>query len=133
MKVIWVVAGALVDESNQVLVTTRPEGKDMTGLWEFPGGKVKENEKPEQALCRELQEELEVVISESEMSPVGFVSHAYENFHVVILLFLCRKWQGVPNPTEGQKMKWLKMADMNASEMPPADVPLIENLRSALC
>ena len=125
MKTILVSAGALIDQDGRVLLAQRPKGKSMAGLWEFPGGKVETDETPEAALIRELQEELGINTWESCLAPLTFASHAYDGFHLLMPLFACRKWEGVPLPRENQTLKWVRKQDLRAYEMPAADVPLI--------
>jgi len=125
MKHLLVAAGALVDEQGRVLVTCRPEGKSMVGKWEFPGGKVEPGETPEQALIRELKEELDIDVTQNCLAPLSFASHTYEDFHLLMPLFVCRKWQGSIKPLEGQDVKWVKPAQLFKLDMPPADFPLI--------
>lgn len=132
MKLVLVVAAALIDPDNRVLLTRRPEGKSMAGLWEFPGGKVETGEAPEQALIRELAEELGVETWESCLAPIGFASHRYDDFHLLMPLFACRKWQGVPRSIEGQEMAWVHPRDLRRYDMPPADLPLIPVIRDLL-
>jgi 8-oxo-dGTP diphosphatase len=123
-----VVACALVDEDRRVLIAQRPVGKAMAGLWEFPGGKLEAGETPEAALIRELHEELGIWTKEACLAPLSFVSHAYESFHLVMPLYVCRKWQGVPAPREHQALKWVRPAALRELPMPPADEPLIAPL-----
>jgi ADP-ribose pyrophosphatase len=127
-----VAAAALVDIDGRVLLAQRPEGKSLAGLWEFPGGKVKEGETPEAALVRELKEELAIDITESCLAPFTFASHAYETFHLLMPLYLCRVWKGTPTPMEGQALKWVRPLDMRQYPMPPADTPLVAMLRDWL-
>jgi len=131
-KVILVSAVALIDRDGRVLLAQRPEGKSMAGLWEFPGGKVEEGETPEVALIRELQEELGIDTWASCLAPLTFASHSYDNFHLLMPLFACRKWDGVPQSREGQALKWVAARDLNQYPMPAADVPLIPILRDWL-
>ena len=128
LKTILVSAVALFDADGRVLLAQRPEGKSMAGLWEFPGGKIEPGETPEQALSREMREELGIEICEDCSTPLTFVSHAYENFHLLMMLYVCRKWTGVPQALEGQKLAWKYPQDMQALPMPPADVPLVAAL-----
>ena len=132
MKVVLVSAVALVDRDGRVLLAQRPEGKSMAGLWEFPGGKVEAGETPEHALIRELQEELGIDTWASCLSPLTFASHSYDDFHLLMPLFICRKWEGIPAPKEGQSLKWVRPKDMRDYPMPAADVPLIPILRDLL-
>lgn len=127
-----VVAVALVDIDGRVLLAQRPAGKSLAGLWEFPGGKVKEGETPEAALVRELKEELAIDITESCLAPFTFASHAYETFHLLMPLYLCRIWKGTPAPMEGQALRWVRPLDMRQYPMPPADTPLVAMLRDWL-
>lgn len=128
MKTILVSAVALFDADGRVLLTQRPEGKEMAGLWEFPGGKIEPGETPEAALAREMMEELGVDICERCAAPLTFVSHAYERFHLLMLLYVCRKWEGIPQAREGQKLAWKFPHEMRALPMPPADLPLVAAL-----
>lgn len=125
-------AVALIDRDGKVLIAQRPEGKSMAGLWEFPGGKVELGETPEQALIRELQEELGIDTWASCLAPLTFASHAYEKFHLLMPLFACRKWEGIPQSREGQILKWVRAAELRNYPMPPADIPLIPILRDWL-
>ncbi len=127
-----VVAVALVDADGRVLVSRRPEGKPMAGLWEFPGGKVHDGETPEQALIREMREELAIDTAESCLAPFTFASHEYEDFHLLMPLYICRVWKGVVAPREGQKLKWLRPDALRDYPMPPADAPLVAMLRDWL-
>lgn len=128
MKVIPVVAAALVDADGRVLLTQRPEGKSLAGLWEFPGGKLEPDETPEAALIRELHEELGIALCPTCFAPLSFVSHAYEQFHLLMLLYVAHRWEGIPQSREGQAMTWKRPRDMRAMPMPPADIPLIPAL-----
>jgi 8-oxo-dGTP diphosphatase len=130
--VLLVVAVALVDTDGRVLLTQRPEGKKLAGMWEFPGGKVEANETPEAALIRELHEELHLDISAACLAPFAFASHAYEDFHLLMPLYVCRRWVGQPQPREGQAMKWVRPVKMGELPMPPADIPLVAMLRDLL-
>lgn len=132
MKTVLVSAVALIDVDGRVLLTQRPEGKSMAGLWEFPGGKVEPGETPEAALIRELKEELDIDTWQSCLAPLTFASHSYENFHLLMPLFACRKWQGTPKGLEGQEMAWVRPNALRDYQMPPADVPLIPILRDWL-
>ena len=129
---ILVAAAALVDADGRVLVARRPEGKDMAGLWEFPGGKVHAGETPEAALIRELAEELSLDVRESCLAPVAFASHDYDDFHLLMPLFACRVWKGTPMPREGQNLRWVQPARLADLPMPPADAPLVPLLRDLL-
>jgi len=128
-KLLLVVAVALVDADRRVLIAQRPEGKAMAGLWEFPGGKVEPGETPEAALIRELEEELGISTKEACLAPVSFASHSYENFHLLMPLYACRKWQGQPVAREHTALKWVRPQALRDYPMPPADEPLI----AALC
>ncbi|MEC7761144.1 MAG: 8-oxo-dGTP diphosphatase MutT [Pseudomonadota bacterium] len=132
MKTVLVSAVALVDRDGRVLLAQRPEGKSMAGLWEFPGGKVEEDETPEAALIRELHEELGIDTWQSCLAPLTFASHGYETFHLLMPVFVCRKWEGTPQPKEGQTLKWVHVRDMRDYPMPPADIPLIAMMRDML-
>ncbi|NRB00794.1 MAG: 8-oxo-dGTP diphosphatase MutT [Rhodobacteraceae bacterium] len=132
MKMVLVSAVALVDVDGRVLMAQRPEGKSMAGLWEFPGGKVEPGETPEAALIRELEEELGISTWESCLAPLTFASHAYDDFHLLMPLFVCRKWEGQPQAQEGQTLRWVRPGDMRELPMPPADLPLIPILRDLL-
>ncbi len=127
-----VAACALIDVDNRVLLARRPEGKTMAGLWEFPGGKVGPGETPEMALIRELKEELGIDVSSACLAPFAFASHAYDNFHLLMPLYLCRRWKGLPEPREGQTLTWVRAAKLAEYPMPPADKPLIPLLRDLL-
>lgn len=131
-KVVLVSAVALIDVEGRVLLARRPEGKAMAGLWEFPGGKVEPGETPEAALIRELHEELGIDTWQSCLAPLTFASHAYDDFHLLMPLFACRKWQGQPHPAEGQALKWVRARDLRDYPMPAADLPLIPVLRDLL-
>jgi 8-oxo-dGTP diphosphatase len=130
--VILVAAVGLVDPDGRVLLAQRPAGKKMAGLWEFPGGKVEAGETPEAALISELKEELGIDLKEACLAPFTFASHAYDDFHLLMPLYLCRRWQGTPVPHEGQVLKWVRPKDMKDYPMPPADVPLVAMLRDYL-
>lgn len=129
---ILVTAVALVDAEGRVLLAQRPKGKHMEDMWEFPGGKVELGETPEAALIRELREELTIDVKASCLAPFTFVSHAYESFNLLLLLYLCRKWQGIPKAIEAQALTWKRPQEMAALPMPPADVPLVAMLRDFL-
>ena len=130
--VVLVAAVALIDVDGRVLIAQRPEGKSMAGLWEFPGGKVHEGETPEAALIRELHEELAIDTKESCLAPFTFASHAYDDFHLLMPLYLCRRWWGTLFPVEGQTLKWVRPNALRDFPMPPADKPLIAMLRDFL-
>ena len=132
MKIILVSAVALIDKDGRVLLTQRPEGKSMAGVWEFPGGKVEVGETPEVALIRELEEELGINTWESCLAPLTFASHSYDEFHLLMPLYACRKWQGAPQSREGQKLAWVRKQALRDYEMPPADVPIVPILRDWL-
>lgn len=132
MKVLWVAAGALIDVEGRVLLAQRPSGKHMAGLWEFPGGKIEKGETPEQALVRELKEELEIDISESCLTPLTFASHRYEDFHLMMPLYVCRVWQGTVFAKEGQNFIWAYPEEFDKFSMLPADIPLINFLKEFL-
>lgn len=132
MRVVLVSAVALIDVDGRVLLAQRPAGKAMAGLWEFPGGKIEPGEPPEAALIRELKEELGIDTWQSCLAPLTFASHAYDDFHLLMPLFACRKWQGIPQALEGQTLKWVRPAAMRDLPMPPADLPLIPILRDWL-
>ncbi len=131
-KIIVVSACALLDQDNRVLLAQRPEGKSMAGLWEFPGGKIEVGETPEEALIRELSEELGVTTWESCLAPLSFASHSYETFHLLMPLFICRKWEGSPHGRENQQLKWVRKQSLRDFPMPPADDPLIPALMDIL-
>ena len=129
MKTVLVSAVALVDKDGRILIAKRPSGKSMAGLWEFPGGKVEFGETPEQALVRELREELDIKTWNSCLAPLTFASHSYEELHLLMPLFICRKWEGTIKPKEKQDLKWVYSKDLKNYPMPPADIPLIAILR----
>lgn len=131
-NVLLVVACALIDADGRVLLARRPEGKSFAGLWEFPGGKVEPGERPEDALIRELQEELAIDISESCLAPLSFASHSYESFHLLMPLYVCQKWDGVISAQDGQELAWVRPLRMTDYEMPPADIPFRAILRDFL-
>lgn len=129
---VLVAALALVDGDGRVLLARRPAGKAMAGLWEFPGGKVRAGETPEQAVVREAMEELGIDTRASCLAPIGFASHAYDDFHLLMPLYVCRTWRGTPSPHEGQELAWVRPARLGDYAMPPADKPLIPLLRDLL-
>jgi 8-oxo-dGTP diphosphatase len=131
-SILLVAAVALVDSDGRVLLAQRPEGKAMAGLWEFPGGKVHAGETPEVALIRELKEELDIDTDVKCLAPYTFASHTYDDFHLLMPLYVCRVWQGIARPCEGQKLAWVRPADLSTYPMPPADVPLVAMLRDLL-
>jgi len=130
--VVLVAAVALIDADGRVLLAQRPEGKSMAGLWEFPGGKVEPDETPEACLMRELEEELGISTWASCLAPLTFASHSYPDFHLLMPLFACRKWQGIVTPREGQRLAWVRARDLGDYPMPPADLPLVPVLRDWL-
>ena len=132
MKTLLVAACALIDRDGRVLLAQRPEGKSMAGLWEFPGGKVEPGELPEQTVLRELREELDIETDPACLAPYVFASHSYADFHLLMPLFVCRKWRGQVRPTEGQAIAWVRPKDMKKYDMPAADVPLVAHLRDLL-
>lgn len=130
--ILLVAAVALLDADNRVLLSRRPAGKHMAGLWEFPGGKIHGGETPEAALIREMNEELAIDTVESCLAPLTFASHEYEDFHLLMPLYVCRKWKGIVTPAEGQELKWVRKQALADYPMPPADAPLIPILRDWL-
>jgi 8-oxo-dGTP diphosphatase len=132
LPLLLVAAVALVDADGRILLASRPPGKPLAGLWEFPGGKVQPGETPEAALVRELREELGIDTASSCLAPLTFASHAYEAFHLLMPVFACRVWEGVPRPLEGQELAWVRPANLRDYPMPPADVPLVALLRELL-
>ena len=132
MITVLVSAVALIDADGRVLLAQRPEGKSMAGLWEFPGGKVEAGETPEAALVRELDEELGINTWSSCLAPLTFASHTYDDFHLLMPLFACRKWEGIPAAQEGQTLAWVRANNLRYYPMPPADIPLIPILRDWL-
>ncbi len=131
-RLLLVVAAALVDADGRVLIARRPEGKPLAGLWEFPGGKMATGETPEAALIRELAEELGIDVTKACLAPFAFASHAYEDFHLLMPLFVCRIWEGQAHPREGQELAWVRPARLADYPMPPADEPLVAMLRDFL-
>lgn len=132
MKLVCVVAVALIDGDNRILIAQRPEGKQLAGLWEFPGGKIEPNERPEQALIRELKEELSIDVREPCLAPLTFASYAYPDFHLLMPLFICRRWEGFVSANEHTQIKWVYARDLRSCPMPPADAPLIPALIDVL-
>jgi 8-oxo-dGTP diphosphatase len=128
VRLITVVAVALVDPDGRVLIAQRPEGKPLAGLWEFPGGKLEPGERPEDALIRELREELGIAVKAACLAPLTFASHAYDDFHLLMPLFICRRWEGFVQSREGQALKWVRAKALRDHPMPPADAPLIPHL-----
>jgi 8-oxo-dGTP diphosphatase len=132
IKVVLVAACALVDADGRVLIAQRPLGRPMAGLWEFPGGKVEAGETPEASLIRELSEELGIVVNEACLAPLTFASHAYPDFHLLMPLYVCRRWEGAVRAQEGQELAWVRPNRLKDFAMPPADVPLISHLTTLL-
>jgi 8-oxo-dGTP diphosphatase len=132
LKIVLVAACALVDADGRVLIAQRPLGKPMAGLWEFPGGKVEDGERPEYTLIRELREELTITVSEACLAPLAFASHPYPDFHLLMPLYVCRRWDGTVAAMEGQQLAWVRPNRLRDYEMPPADVPLISHLMTLL-
>ena len=132
VRLLLVVACALIDGDRRVLISRRPQGRSMAGLWEFPGGKVDIGERPEQALIRELDEEIGITVTEACLAPLAFASHAYPDFHLLMPLYVCRRWHGTPEPREGQTLAWVRPNRLRGYPMPPADGPLIPHLMELL-
>ncbi|HMK69577.1 MAG TPA: (deoxy)nucleoside triphosphate pyrophosphohydrolase [Xanthobacteraceae bacterium] len=132
VRLVLVAACALIDPDGRVLVAQRPQGKPMAGLWEFPGGKVESGERPELSLIRELREELGIVVKEDCLAPLTFASHIYPDFHLLMPLYVCRRWEGIVTAREAQKFKWVRPHDLRNYPMPPADEPLIPHLAALL-
>lgn len=132
VRIVWAVAVALIDPDGRVLLAQRPQGKNMAGLWEFPGGKIEPGETPEQALVRELKEELDVETAASCLAPLAFASHRYDGFHLLMPLYACRVWQGTAVPREGQTLAWAYPQEFDKYPMPPADLPLVPVLKEWL-
>ena len=132
MKIVVVAACALVDPDGRVLLAQRPDGKPMAGLWEFPGGKVETGERPEETLIRELEEELGIVVKEACLAPLTFASHTYPDFHLLMPLYVCRRWDGMVTAKEGQGLAWVRPNRLREYPMPPADVPLVAHLMALL-
>ena len=132
LKLTLVVACALVDADKRVLLAQRPPGKALAGLWEFPGGKVEPGERPEVTLIRELKEEIGISVSEACLAPLTFASHAYPDFHLLMPLYICRRWEGLAVAREGQTLAWVRVNKLRDYPMPPADLPLIPHLEDLL-
>jgi len=132
IKIVLVAACALIDTDGRVLIAERPVGRSMAGLWEFPGGKVEAGETPEAALIRELKEELGIRVKEECLAPLTFASHAYPDFHLLMPLYVCRRWKGIVAPQEGQTLAWVRPNRLKDYPMPPADIPLIAHLSSLI-
>jgi 8-oxo-dGTP diphosphatase len=128
LKLLLVVAAALIDADDRVLIAQRPKGKALADLWEFPGGKIDAGERPEEALIRELREELGILVKPGCLAPLTFASHSYDDFHLLMPLYVCRRWEGFVQPLEGQALKWVRAKDLRDYPMPPADAPLIPHL-----
>jgi 8-oxo-dGTP diphosphatase len=128
VKLVLVAACALIDADGRVLLTRRPAGKTMEGLWEFPGGKIEASERPEDTLIRELAEELGIAVREDCLAPLTFASHAYEEFHLLMPLYVCRRWEGIVEAKEAQEIAWVQPARLKDYPMPPADKPLIPHI-----
>jgi len=128
VKLVLVVACALIDADGRILLAQRPPGRSLGGLWEFPGGKMEAGERPEQALIRELEEELGIAVAGACLAPLTFASHAYPDFHLLMPLYVCRRWEGIVVPREGQNLAWVRPNRLREYEMPPADAPLIPHL-----
>jgi 8-oxo-dGTP diphosphatase len=131
-KLILVAACALVDTDGRVLIAQRPAGRPMAGLWEFPGGKVETGERPEETLIRELKEELGIVVTEACLAPLTFASHSYPDFHLLMPLYVCRRWEGLVTALEGQQLAWVRANRLRDYPMPPADEPLVSHLTALL-
>ena len=125
---VLVAACALIDPDGRILIAQRPQGKSMAGLWEFPGGKIEAGERPEQSLIRELKEELGIAVKEECLAPLTFASHLYPDFHLLMPLYVCRRWEGIVTAQEQQKLKWVRPGELKDYPMPPADEPLISHL-----
>jgi 8-oxo-dGTP diphosphatase len=132
VRLVLVAACALIDADGRVLLAERPAGRAMAGLWEFPGGKIEAGERPEQTLIRELQEELGITVEEPCLAPLTFASHGYPDFHLLMALYVCRRWEGTVTPKEGQRLAWVRSSRLRDYQMPPADVPLIPHLMALL-
>jgi 8-oxo-dGTP diphosphatase len=129
LKLVLVAACALIDSDGRVLIARRPQDRSLAGLWEFPGGKLEAGERPEAALIRELREELGIEVREACLAPLTFASHAYPDFHLLMPLYVCRRWEGTPRALEAQAIRWVRPVELSAYPMPPADLPLIPMLR----
>ena len=132
LKLVLVAACALIDVDGRVLLAERPAGKSMAGLWEFPGGKVEAGERPEDTLIRELKEELGITVSEPCLAPLTFASHTYPNFHLLMPLYVCRRWEGIVSAKEAQRLAWVRPNRLKDYAMPPADLPLVAHLTTLL-
>jgi 8-oxo-dGTP diphosphatase len=132
VKLVLVAACALIDADGRVLLAQRPQGRPLAGLWEFPGGKVEPGELPETCLIRELEEELGIVVKQECLAPLTFASHTYPDFHLLMPLYVCRRWQGIVEAKEAQRLKWVRPNDLRNYPMPPADEPLISHLTTLL-
>ena len=132
VKIVLVAACALIDADGRVLLAQRPDGKPMAGLWEFPGGKVEAGERPEDTLIRELREELDIVVREECLAPLAFASHSYPEFHLLMPLYVCRRWEGMVKAKEGQALTWVRPNRLRDYKMPPADEPLVSHLMTLL-
>jgi 8-oxo-dGTP diphosphatase len=132
VRLVLVAACALIDTDGRVLLAERPAGRQMAGLWEFPGGKVEAGERPEETLIRELKEELGISVEEACLAPLTFASHGYPEFHLLMPLFVCRRWQGIVTAQEGQKLAWVRPNRLRDYAMPPADLPLIPHLEALI-
>ncbi len=128
VRLVLVAACALIDPDGRILIAQRPAGKSMAGLWEFPGGKIEAGERPEQSLIRELKEELGIAVKEECLAPLTFASHLYPDFHLLMPLYVCRRWEGIVTAQERQNLKWVRPAELKNYPMPPADEPLISHL-----
>ena len=131
-RLVLVAACALIDTDGRVLLAERPAGKSMAGLWEFPGGKVEAGERPEETLIREMKEELGITVREPCLAPLTFASHAYPEFHLLMPLFVCRRWEGTVTALEGQRLAWVRRSRLREYKMPPADEPLVAHLMTLL-
>jgi 8-oxo-dGTP diphosphatase len=132
VKLVLVAACALIDADGRVLIAQRPPGRPLAGLWEFPGGKVETGERPEETLIRELKEELGIAVNEACLAPLTFASHSYADFHLLMPLYVCRRWEGIVTAQEGQKLAWVRVNRLRDYPMPPADEPLVSHLATLL-